>query len=140
MKNPLCPILAVFALALLPLAAPAQEAYPTRELLATATTVVGEPLRYPTGAPARVTASIVTIVPGADTPLHRHPVPLVAYILAGELTVDYGSHGKRTFRKGDAFVEAMDVAHRGTNLGTETVSILAVYLGAEGVANVALEK
>lgn len=30
MKNPLCPILAVFALALLPLAAPAQEAYPTR--------------------------------------------------------------------------------------------------------------
>lgn len=140
MKNPLCPILAAFALALLPLAAPAQEAYPTRELLATATTVVGEPLRYPTGTPARVTASIVTIVPGADTPLHRHPVPLVAYILAGELTVDYGSHGKRSFRKGDAFVEAMDVAHRGMNLGTETVSILAVYLGAEGVANVALEK
>lgn len=140
MKNPLCPMLAAFALALLPLAAPAQEAYPTRELLATATTVVGEPLRYPTGTPARVTASIVTIVPGADTPLHRHPVPLVAYILAGELTVDYGSHGKRTFRKGDAFVEAMDVAHRGMNLGTETVSILAVYLGAEGVANVALEK
>lgn len=140
MKNPLCPMLAVFALALLPLAAPAQEAYPTRALLATATTVVGEPLRYPTGAPARVTASIVTIVPGADTPLHRHPVPLVAYILAGELTVDYGSHGKRIFRKGDAFVEAMDVAHRGMNLGTETVSILAVYLGAEGVANVALEK
>lgn len=140
MKNPLCPMLAAFALALLPLAAPAQEAYPTRALLATATTVVGEPLRYPTGAPARVTASIVTIAPGADTPLHRHPVPLVAYILAGELTVDYGSHGKRIFRKGDAFVEAMDVAHRGMNLGTETVSILAVYLGAEGVANVALEK
>jgi quercetin dioxygenase-like cupin family protein len=87
-----------------------------------------------------VTASIVTIAPGADTVFHRHPAPLVAYMLSGVLTVDYGSHGQRIYRQGDAFVEAMDVAHRGTNLGTETVSILAIYIGAEGTANVAIEK
>lgn len=41
--------------------------------------------------------------------------------------------------KGDALVEAMDVAHRGMNTGTSPVKILAIYLGAEGTANVALE-
>lgn len=130
---------AAIVAALLPATALAQ-AYPAKELFATGTTVVGEPIRYPTSGPARITASIVTIAPGADTVLHRHPAPLVAYILAGEVTVDYGSHGKRVFRKGEAFVEAMDVAHRGQNLGTETVSILAIYVGAEGTANVAVEK
>lgn len=116
------------------------QAYPAKDLLATSTTIVGEPIRYPTSGPARITASIVTVKPGADTPFHRHPAPLVAYILEGELTVDYGAHGRRVYRKGDALVEAMDVGHRGLNLGTETVSLFAVYIGAEGTANVALEK
>jgi len=116
------------------------QAYPARDLLATSTTIVGEPIRYPTSGPARITASIVTVKPGADTPFHRHPAPLVAYILEGELTVDYGEHGRRVYRKGDALVEAMDVRHRGLNLGTETVSLFAVYIGAEGTANVALDK
>lgn len=129
----------VVAIAVLPTLGWAQ-AYPTKDLLSTGTTVVGEDIRYPTTGAARVTASIVTIQPGADTIMHRHPAPLFAYILEGELTVDYGTQGKRVFRKGDAFMEAMDVPHRGTNLGTATVRILAVYLGAEGTQNVALEK
>ena len=129
----------VVAIAVLPTLGWAQ-AYPAKDLLSTGTTVVGEDIRYPTTGAARVTASIVTIQPGADTIMHRHPAPLFAYILEGELTVDYGTQGKRVFRKGDAFMEAMDVPHRGTNLGTATVRILAVYLGAEGTQNVALEK
>ncbi|MFZ2854308.1 MAG: cupin domain-containing protein [Rhodocyclaceae bacterium] len=120
--------------------AQAAQAYPTQELLSTGTTVMGEALRYPTSGPAKVTVSIVTIQPGADTVLHRHPAPLVAYILEGELTVDYGAQGKKIFHKGDALLEAMDVPHRGMNHGSSPVSLLAVYLGAEGTANVALEK
>jgi quercetin dioxygenase-like cupin family protein len=115
------------------------QAYPNVDLLSTSTTVVGEPLRYPTSGPAKVNVSIVTILPGADTVLHRHPAPLVAYILEGDMEVDYGDKGKRAFRKGDALVEAMDVAHRGMNTGTTPVKILAIYLGVEGTANVALE-
>ncbi len=135
----LLPVLLTFsALTLAPHMTWAQ-AYPTVDLLSTSTTVVGEPLRYPTSGPAKVTVSIVTILPGADTVLHRHPAPLVAYILEGDMVVDYGDKGKRTFRKGDALVEAMDVAHRGMNTGTTPVKILAIYLGAEGTANVALE-
>jgi quercetin dioxygenase-like cupin family protein len=132
--------IATLALMLLSAVAWGQAAYPTQELLATGTTVVGEPIRYPTAGPAHITASIVTIAPGAPTAYHRHPVPMVAYILEGELTVDYGDHGKRIYRKGDALVEAMDVRHRGMNLGAEIVRLLAVYIGAEGTPNVALEK
>lgn len=131
---------AAIALMLLSAVAWGQAAYPTQELLTTGATVVGEPIRYPTAGPAHITASIVTIAPGAPTAFHRHPVPMVAYMLQGELTVDYGDHGKRVYRAGDALVEAMDVRHRGMNLGTENVRLLAVYIGAEGTPNVALEK
>ena len=117
-----------------------QQAYPTIELLATGTTVLGETIRYPASGPARITASIVTIAPGADSLVHRHPAPLVAYILDGEVTVDYGPAGRKVFRKGEAMVEAMDVPHRGMNFGSEPVRILAIHLGTEGTANVQIEK
>ena len=83
---------------------------------------------------------MVTVAPNTQAGFHRHPVPLVAYILEGELTVDYGEKGVKTFRQGDALVEAMNVPHRGMNLGTTVVKLLAVYVGAEGAANAVLEK
>ena len=61
-------------------------------------------------------------------------------MLEGELTVDYGDRGRRTYRAGDAFVEAMQVPHRGLNEGSGIVRLLAVYVGADGTENVALEK
>jgi quercetin dioxygenase-like cupin family protein len=82
----------------------------------------------------------VTIAPGADSLVHRHPAPLVAYILDGEVTVDYGAAGRKVFRKGEAMVEAMDVPHRGMNFGSEPVRIPAISLGAEGTANVQIEQ
>lgn len=114
--------------------------YPVQELLVTGKTVVGEDIRYPTTGAPKITVAVVTVAPGSPAAFHRHPVPLVAYILEGELTVDYGEKGLKTFRQGDALVEAMDVPHRGMNLGTGIVKLLAVYVGAEGAANVALEK
>jgi quercetin dioxygenase-like cupin family protein len=109
--------------------------YPLVPLLSTGTTVLGEPLHYPASGPAHVTAAIVTLAPGANTILHRHGVPLFAYILEGELTVDYGVRGKRTYRQGEALMEAMDVPHYGLDTGAQPVRILAVYLGAEGAAD-----
>lgn len=114
--------------------------YPVQELLVTGNTVVGESIQYPTTGAPRITVAVVTVAPGAPAAFHRHPVPLVAYILEGELTVDYGEKGVKTFRQGDALVEAMNVPHRGMNLGTGIVKLLAVYVGAEGSANVVLEK
>lgn len=114
--------------------------YPVQELLVTGTTVVGEAIRYPTTGSPKITVAVVTVAPGAPAAFHRHPVPLVAYILEGELSVDYGAKGVKTFRAGDALVEAMDTPHRGINRTDSIVKLLAVYIGAEGSANVILEK
>ncbi len=109
--------------------------YPAVPLLSTGKTIVGETIRYPAGD-AHVTAAIVTLAPGGRTILHKHGVPLFAYILAGELTVNYGTHGTRTYKQGQSFMEAMDVAHFGVNNGARPVRILAVYMGAAGAEDV----
>ncbi len=109
--------------------------YPAVPLLSTGKTIVGETIHYPKGD-AHITAAIVTLAPGGRTILHKHPVPLYAYIIDGELTVDYGTHGKRTYKQGASFMEAMDVAHFGENTGDKPVRILAVYMGADGVKDV----
>jgi quercetin dioxygenase-like cupin family protein len=97
-------------------------------LLHSGTDVLGDPLAYPAGAPD-VTAAIVTVPPGGQTGLHRHEVPLFAYILEGELTVDYGEKGKRTYRAGEAVLEAQNWPHNGTNTGSVPMKLLAVYMG-----------
>jgi quercetin dioxygenase-like cupin family protein len=110
--------------------------YPAVPLLSTGTTILGETLRYPTTGPAHVTASIVTLAPGQRTIAHKHGVPLFAYILDGELSVDYGDKGIRTYKKGNSFMEAMDQAHFGFNAGKEPARLIAVYMGAKGAEDV----
>jgi quercetin dioxygenase-like cupin family protein len=101
-------------------------------VLSTGNTVTGQPIRYPSGAPAQITAVTITLEPGQQTGWHMHPVPLFGYILEGELTVDYGPKGQRTFVKGEGLAEAMDEAHNGRNTGRGPVTILAVFIGMEG--------
>jgi quercetin dioxygenase-like cupin family protein len=129
---------AAFALTIAALSASAQNApvpppsppsYPAEPLLSTGSTIVGEKIRYPSGA-AHVTSAIVTLAPGARTILHKHGVPMFAYILDGEITVDYGKHGKRTYRKGQSLMEAMHVAHFGENTGAQPMRLIAVYMGS----------
>jgi quercetin dioxygenase-like cupin family protein len=130
---------AATVVALVSTTAVAQNAYPVVDILKTGKTVVDEPIVYPTSGAAQVTASIVTVAPNAETVFHRHGVPMFGYILEGTLTVDYGEKGTRVYKPGDSLVEAMAVTHRGMNLGTDLVKILAVYMGAEGAKNVVLE-
>lgn len=119
-----------------PVVAAAPTNYPAETLLSASTSIVGEKLRYPTTGAAHVTAAIVTLAPGGKTIMHRHGVPLFAYILEGELTVDYGRHGKRTYQAGQSFMEAMAVPHFGINNGAQPVRLLAVYMGAKGAKDV----
>jgi quercetin dioxygenase-like cupin family protein len=118
-------------------AAPASslaDVYPhMRTVLSTGSTVVGEPIHYPSGAPAVITAVEIRLEPGQRTGWHAHPVPLLGYVLEGELSVDYGPNGQRTYRKGDALAEAMSVPHEGRNRGPSPVRILAVFIGMEGL-------
>lgn len=97
-------------------------------------TIIGQPVAYPAGA-AEVTAAIVTIPPGGETGWHIHAVPLFGYMLEGELNVDYGDKGTRSYAVGDALVEAINWPHNGMNKGAVPVRILTVYAGAKGIAN-----
>ena len=133
-------------LALLPsltvLALPAQALDPGAEkyenlltpLLESSETIVGQPFAYPDGAP-KVTAAIVTIPPGNDTGWHIHQVPLFAYVLEGEISVDYGSKVVKVYKTGDSLMEAMNWPHNATNKTDMPMKIMAVYMGTDGVPN-----
>ncbi|MGI9400412.1 MAG: cupin domain-containing protein [Rhizobiaceae bacterium] len=113
----------------------AKSTYPPVEILvSTHKTVNGENITYPDGTP-KITAAIVTMQAGQSTGWHRHDAPLFAWIMEGEITVDYGDTGKRTYRKGEAFIEALNSDHNGTNTGDGFARILAVFAGADNASN-----
>ncbi len=130
-------LLTAAALASLAIAAnraTAREPFPRfTPLFSTGKTVMDETIVYPTSGPAKLTGGIVTLVPGDETGWHTHGAPLTEIVLEGELTVDYGERGKRTYRQGDAIAEAINVPHNGKNTGEGVMRLFAVIIGAEGV-------
>jgi quercetin dioxygenase-like cupin family protein len=96
--------------------------------------VLGRPLAYPAGTPS-VRAYRITLPPKSSTTLHKHPVPLYAYILSGTLEVDYGARGRKTYRAGDNFLEAVDWCHAGRTVGDVPVVLISVYIGADKTKN-----
>lgn len=96
--------------------------------------VLGRPIAYPAGTPA-IRAYRITVPPKKATILHRHPVPLYAYILSGTLEVDYGAKGQKTYRPGDNFLEAVDWCHAGRAVGDVPVVLISVYIGADKTKN-----
>lgn len=103
-------------------------------LFASSETVLGEAIAYPSGKPL-ITGAILTLQPGAETGWHTHGAPPAGIVLDGELTVDYGDKGKRTYKKGDALVETMSTPHNGKNTGTVPMRLFVVFVGSEGVPN-----
>ena len=54
----------------------------------TSVTGNGQKITYPLTDKAEVTAMIVDLPPGAETGWHKHPVPVYAYVISGNLTVE----------------------------------------------------
>lgn len=77
----------------------------------------------------------MTLAPGTTSKPNIHQTPMYLQVLAGDLTVDYGASGKKTYHAGEGFIEAQGVAHHGANEGAVPVTFLAVYIGADGIAN-----
>jgi len=96
--------------------------------------VLGRPIAYPSGTPA-IRAYRITVPPKTATILHQHPVPLYAYILSGTLEVDYGAKGRKTYRTGDNFLEAVGWCHAGRAVGDVPVVLISVYIGADKIKN-----
>lgn len=103
-------------------------------LLAASETILGEPFAYPEGKP-KVTAAVMGLAPGQETGWHTHGVPLVGFVLDGELTVDYGDKGTRTYKAGEALLESSLTPHNGRNAGTGNVRLFALFIGVDGVPN-----
>jgi quercetin dioxygenase-like cupin family protein len=99
-------------------------------------TILGQDFKYPAGTPL-IKAFDITIPPGKQTSLHSHAIPLYAYIVSGELEVDYGSKGKRVFKAGSSYIEAINWCHAGKSLGGKPVRIIGVYLGQENPDQIA---
>jgi len=106
-----------------------------KRLLETGESVIGQPLNYPDG-PSKITALIVTVAPGEETQVHKHPVPLFGYVLSGEIEIEYDGMGTKRFAAGDAFMEAIDWWHKGKNVGDVPARLLIVYMGSEKLPNV----
>jgi quercetin dioxygenase-like cupin family protein len=104
--------------------------------LKTTKTATGQPIAYPCGGSAEVTATTVTIAPGAETGWHAHEVPVYAWVVAGTLRVEYDGAAPVTVKAGEPLVEAVGVAHNGRNAGPEPVKLLVFYAGVEGKPNV----
>ncbi len=102
-----------------------------KTLIEATTTGDGQPLVYPTGKPL-ITSRLVEIPPGGEIPRHRHPTPLFAYILEGELTIHGDGLPPRRFKAGDAFMELAGW-HAGRNETSAPVRLLSVYSGAVGI-------
>ncbi len=108
---------------------------PVQPLLQSGKTILGQPLAYPTDGPAQIQSVIVTMQPGEETGLHAHPYPTFGYIIEGEITVSYPGGVDKTYRPGEAFMEAVGTPHNGRNTGAVPVRILVVFMGIEGDAN-----
>lgn len=102
------------------------------------TTILGQSIAYPTGT-AQVSSALITLLPGQQTGWHRHDAPLYGYIVSGTLSIAYDGNITKVYAPGTAFMEALGTYHNGSNLTNEPVVILAVNIGADGVANTVMK-
>jgi quercetin dioxygenase-like cupin family protein len=95
-------------------------------LTSTNVTAAGQPILLPQ-RDAHVNVSQFDIAPGATLPVHKHPFPRYAYVLAGELKVTNLETGEsNTYRAGDFIVEMIGLWHQGSNVGTEPVKLIVI--------------
>jgi quercetin dioxygenase-like cupin family protein len=83
---------------------------------------------YPTGKP-EITILRIKIPPGAQLPLHEHPVINAGVLLSGELTVVTEDNKTLYLKAGDSVVEVVNKWHYGKNEGNEPAEIVVFYAG-----------
>jgi quercetin dioxygenase-like cupin family protein len=96
------------------------------------TTTNGEKISYPKADSPEVTIVTVEIPPRGETGWHAHPVPVLGYVLSGELVVEFEDGKQNRFKDGDAIIEVVNALHNGKNPGNAPVKLVVFYLGAEG--------
>lgn len=101
-------------------------------ILQTSKTVIGQDIKYPTESHPLITSKIVTIPVGTQTVEHMHDYPLYAHVMEGNIRVEYTELDEQEahiFGPGDTFIEAINVTHKGINIGDVPAKILTVSIG-----------
>ncbi len=100
-------------------------------VLQTSTTVYERPIEFPLFR-NQFTAVVVEVAPGGQVGRHMHPVPVLVYVLEGELTHEPQGMQVHTYKAGQAFVEGGGNWHDAINRGGAPLKFLAVFAGEEG--------
>jgi quercetin dioxygenase-like cupin family protein len=74
----------------------------------------------------------ITIPPHPELPWHIHPMPNVAYILSGEITVEEPTGKRSHFLTGEAAPDTVNTLHRGVT-GDDPVVLMVFYAGVKGM-------
>jgi quercetin dioxygenase-like cupin family protein len=86
---------------------------------------------YAKGAP-ELTVLKITIPAHEKLSWHTHPMPNVAYVLSGEITVEEQGSAKRHFSAGQVIPEMVNTVHRGVAGDTPAV-LIVFYAGVQGM-------
>ena len=96
-----------------------------KTLITTDKTVLGQPLVLPKRDPVLI-VSTYDIAPGARLPRHEHPFSRYAYVLQGDLTVEFDGGLQKQYHAVDVIVEAVGSWHFGMNPGKVPVRLLVI--------------
>jgi quercetin dioxygenase-like cupin family protein len=92
------------------------------------------------GKDARVTLLELEYPPGGRNASHRHPCPVVVYVLEGELESQVEGQPVRVYKKGEVFYEAPGRAHLVSHNPSKTrpARFLAFFLTARDQKNLVI--
>lgn len=102
-----------------------------KKIMDTEENIIGQKIVYPAGQ-AHIRSEVITVPPKTAIPWHEHLVPMYAYVLEGEIEVDYEDNGVKTIKNGEAMIEAVNLPHKGLNKTNKTAKVLVVYVAATG--------
>jgi quercetin dioxygenase-like cupin family protein len=105
-------------------------------VMKSAVTATGQPIQLPQ-KDAEIQVSTYDIAVGAKLPVHKHPFPRYAYVLAGKIEVTNTEAGTvAVYETGGFIIEAVGQWHKASNIGTEPVKLLVIDMIEAGQNNV----
>ena len=82
-------------------------------------------------SPLDVVHRVTDVAPGATVPMHTHPGPNVAMLLAGEVMLQMAGMTQE-YKTGDAWVEPTNAVHGGTATGSGPTRLVTTTLAPRG--------
>jgi quercetin dioxygenase-like cupin family protein len=76
--------------------------------------------------------ALVELPPGGKEGRHTHPAEVYGFVQEGTITLEVQGQPTRTLKAGDVFSIPPETIHEGTNNGTVTARLSAVFVAEKG--------